>query len=252
MGANWGFAAVIIYSVLSLAPAKSEPGVPVIVGEVPLEIVATVSSYMPAQYAELSICVTARARTTPEADTAVKNLADKVRDSLAAQGIARTDIVGRQFGGAGRFGFVGNESLDLGDVSPEIARLQSANADKIAVLYIDVTVRDLKKLDAVRRYLVGANVALASGPTLKIVDENIARRVAIADAVANAQLEANDYAAALHMRVSRIVRIKNSAPLDAAFNANMLQRMTSGNLLAPADNKVATDVRATVEFVLSK
>ncbi|WP_164857274.1 SIMPL domain-containing protein [Sphingomonas crocodyli] len=237
---------------LSSSPAPAQYAVPVAAGEVPLEIVTYGSSENTAQEATMSVCVTSRSKTASEADSAARSLAEKVRAALVAQGIPSSDLVLRQPGNVGRMGFVGNEAFDPEDMPAALAQMQQGNATKSATAYIDVTVRDLTKLDQIRRSLLDLNASFAAGPILKLRDEDAARRAAIADAVAKAQREADDYAAALHMRVSRIVRIKNSAPVDAAFNMNMLQRLTSSNLSASVEDKVTTDVRVTVEFVLSK
>jgi uncharacterized protein YggE len=88
-------------------------------------------------------------------------------------------------------------------------------------------------------------------PLFELSDNRAARSAAIADAIQKARLDADAYAAALGMRVSRLTRVKDQNAQASPFGnyAELVEKMVQQK--SGPRGKVETDVNVVIEFALA-
>lgn len=153
-------------------------------------------------------------------------------------------------GGEVRMGFIGNEGygdddVDSPAINPAFAAMIAQRKGMVTVT-LQVTVADMAKLDAVRTLLYAQDGATSSPPSFSLRDNQPARRAAIANAVAKGRQDADAYAAALGMRVVRVVRIYNQSATDQEQSVKNLL----GSMYGVGDH-VVTEVRLGLELILA-
>jgi len=120
---------------------------------------------------------------------------------------------------------------------------------------LQIIVRQTDRLDALQAAIRQAGGVVVGRPTMTVSDDSVARRAARAEALAKVRADAEGYAAAMSMRVARIVRVTERGGFD--FMAMIFGAMTGGGESAmlrerfePANGQVPVPVFVGVDFVL--
>lgn len=226
--------------------------VPLADGEVLAQVAARGTVRTKPDLATFRVTVTRQGSTNATARSAADATTRELTAKLIALGLDRTAVRVLP-GGTGRIGFIGNEAYAAdGDAdAPEVgAALAAAMARqrKTVATMLEVQVSDMSKLSAVRTVLEEQDGAMALPPVLGLRDDNLARRTAIAKGLAEAKQDAAAYAAALGMRVVRIVRVYDQAASasQAQDFAQMISMMNGGG----GDDQVVTEVRIGLDVIL--
>jgi len=231
------------------APAVADGARPELApGEVLLETSVQGSVSSPATRVTVTIPFSAKGATGAEARRAVDALGARLIAAARAAGVAAEDL--RISHSVGGLGFIGNEAEAAAwSVSaPGAARPEShvATAALIAIL------RDPALFDRLQTALEGAGADTVPSPDFDLVDDMAARRAAKAVALGKAKGEAEAYAAALGMRVSRLLRVSErpvSDMTDPADILNYMKAMRTGRG-GTDERSVKTTVRLAVDYAL--
>lgn len=132
-------------------------------------------------------------------------LAQRLLDTIRAQGVAPTDVQTREL-----------------EVRPQFDRRNDDSDDGpprritgyVATNKLSVRLRDLGRASDIVSALFEAGANTVSGPHFGVADEEPALRDARGAAVAAARREAEDYAAALNMRIARVLRVSERGRFD--------------------------------------
>lgn len=242
--AAWAQATPTSVTVTKQAPAAA--------GEILAQVAARGIVRTKPDLATFRVTVSGQGSTTAAARAAVDATTRQLATKLIDSGLDRTSVRVLPGNGA-RLGFITNEAFPAdqdADVPEGGAALTAAMARhrKAATNMIEVQVSDMARLGAVRTVLEQQDGATALQPTLSLRDDSSARRNAIADAIAKAKQDADAYAAALGMRVDRIVRVYDQAAAVSQTQdfASMISLMDGGG-----DDQVVTEVRLGLEVVLA-
>jgi uncharacterized protein YggE len=274
----------LVIIALSLALAGSAPLVaaasaqspvsmqPLAAGEVLLEINAlgTVSSR--ADYATLTVTITAGGETEAGARTATETKIREARAALRALGVADAAIVVRPITTSLN---PPPDTFEGGDMAMTMATentamaVENAAMDENSMMAMDevppspaasgqaqmeIVIRNVERVAAVQQALSGHGIYAFGGvPVYALNDAAAPRRQARAQAIQKARADAEAYAASLGMRVVRIVRVTERIGLDGlslfVSEANALARLFSPSLLLGPD--IPTMVAVGVDFALA-
>ncbi len=202
------------------------------------------------EIARFRLNVSARAADAVAARSACDAALRDLQTKLRSVGVPDTAIIVLP-PGTTQIGFVGNEAnSDAEAPNPASAAtlLTMARQRKIATVGVQIELTDMSRLNSVRQLLLDRDDVTFQPPILGLRDDTVARRAAVAQAVANAKAEADAYAGALGLQVSRIVRVFNPN-VTAEQPQVWLQMIASMN--GGTGNEVVTDARVGMEFVLA-
>jgi len=176
--------------------------------EVTVEAVATGVSIDPADKATVTLNLRKSGATNLEARTNVRLFANQVTNELIALGIPKQNIDFEE--PTNRLGFIGNEAMsaimqDAGKEALPAKRQVSAAAS------LKLTISDLSLLARLRDFIDQNDAVIMENPTFSLSDDRSARNAAIADGVRKARLDTDAYAAALGMRVGRVISAYDQA-----------------------------------------
>jgi uncharacterized protein YggE len=206
------------------------------------------------EIARFRLTLTARADTAVAArdacDAALRDLQAKLR-SAGVPDAAITVLPP----GTTQIGFIGNEAYtddEAPDSSGAAVLLAMARQRKMATLGVRIELTDMNRLATVRQLLVDRDDVIAQPPTLSLRDDTAARRAAVAQAIGKAKEEAEAYASALGLRVSRITRVFDPAAMSEQPQAwSQMITLMNGSMNGGADNEVITEARVGLEVVLA-
>ncbi len=117
---------------------------------------------------------------------------------------------------------------------------------------LEVTISDLGLLPKLRQYIDQKDAVVMENPAFSVSDERSVRNAAIRDGIAKARLDADAYAAALGMRVARVVSAKDQAAQSSFFFPDynkMLEKITGATDVK--SGMVRTSSSVIVEFALT-
>jgi len=241
-------------SATAQAPVSTQPLAP---GEVLLELNASGSVTTRADMAVMTIRASAEGNTNAEA-----------RQAVAAE-VARLTAVARRAGVAPADIRVGDSmispSFDVLDAPPPLFDVAEANsaasAEPMAVpprraasahALIAIRGRDVAQLAPMLRALEEANAIVDAAPAYSLNDTDTPRREARSRALARARADADAYAAALGMRVVRVVRVTERLGFD--FVSMMMNERAMRRQLEASENRgpdIETSVLIGVDFALA-
>ncbi|HVQ07374.1 MAG TPA: SIMPL domain-containing protein [Allosphingosinicella sp.] len=241
-------------SATAQAPVATQPLAP---GEVLLELNASGSVTTRADIAVMTIRATAEGNTNAEA-----------RQAVAAE-VARLTAVARQAGVAPADIRVGDSmigpSFDMLETPPPLFDVAEANASAgegpmtgpppraaSAHALIAIRGRDVARLAPMLRALEEAHALVDSMPAYSLNDTDTPRREARNRALARARADAEAYAAALGMRVVRVVRVTERLGFD--FVSMMMNERAMRRQLEGSENRgpdIETSVTIGVDFALA-
>ncbi|HYI63976.1 MAG TPA: SIMPL domain-containing protein [Allosphingosinicella sp.] len=234
---------VIAAFALALAGAASAQNAPfeLRAGETLLEVESVGAELSRPDVMTVEAGVVTVAPTATAAARANADLARRLIDAIRAMGVASADI-----------------RTDVLRVMPQFdrqARERTGPAEPGIIGYtatneLGVRVRDLDRAPVIIDAMLAAGANRVAGPNFSLADDAAARRTARQRAVAEARTEAEDYAAALGLRVSRVLRVSERS---AAHYGESRQFAVSGSRISgtPIEpGQVRTEIRVWVDFVL--
>jgi uncharacterized protein len=233
-------------------PPAAQGASPVVLapGEVLAQSAGTGQVRSKPEVARFRLTISARADNAANArsacDAALRDLEAKLR-SLGVPDSSITVLPP----GTTQIGFIGNEAYSDDEAPNPVgaaALLTMARQRKIATVGVQIELTDMSRLTSVRQLLLDRDDVTAQPPTLSLRDDTVARRAAVAQAVAKAKEEAEAYAGALGLRVSRIVRVFDPAATSEQPQvwSQMITLMSGGT-----GNEVVTEARLGMEVVLA-
>ncbi len=241
---------------LGLAVAQSPVSTqPLGAGEILLEVNAVGTAMTRADLALVTVSIESSGATEVEARRAVDVATGRIVAAARAAGVAADDIIA-QPGATTANAAVAMAMRDLERAAGEASSAGGSGSlpDNGATARgsIDIRVHDLSRLASLRQALEAAGAQNVSAPVYSLADSRSARAEARGLAIATARADAEAYAAALGMRVLRIVRVTDRLGLDflSMMNeSNQMRRMMSG--MAGHDPNITTIVPVGIDFALA-
>jgi uncharacterized protein YggE len=248
--------------VAAQSPVSTQPLAP---GEVLLEVNALGTVTTRADSATLHVPIDASGATEVEARRAAEGNADRIVAAAASAHVAASDINRRPVTvGQGAAMAMAMQEMRR---ATEAAQ-QSASGHRPAVLIpspstasaaasahaeVEIKVRGLDRLPELQRALEAAGVNDMPDPTYALTDDRASRADARAQAIAQARANADAYAAALGMRVLRIVRVTERVGMDLigtmfSEGARMRQMMSG---MEGRNQDISTTVALGMDFALA-
>lgn len=238
----------LIAAAALLAPiaASAQPAAPVslLPGEVLLEIESVGTARSRPDLVRLLVVATSRGETAARARSLNAALIDRLKAAARSAGVAEDDIK-RASGPWGRMGFVGNEGLGWQVMAPEPQPVVKSDSS-----VLEIRLRDPSRVEALRNAFEGAGAAQVIGPVYALRDATAALRLARESAVAQARAEAEDYARALGLRVSRLLRV-SGRPAGFADAAELEAMVSAMYGVSGSAEEVETKVRIAADFALA-
>ena len=241
------FAALLATGVPAAAqPVSTAPLAP---GEILLEVNATGIARTRASQATISATIRSSAASQDEAEALNRDKAARISAAAHAAGVAAADIVVNS---------PPTVFVPVPTPPPVVTptpRPPAGNREegrRTAHATVAVTVRDLARLDALRRALLDAGASNVSATAFTLPDDRDARRAARVDAVAAARVDAEAYAQSLGLRVLRIVRVTERLGLDL-LGELAVAGPTGARRPRPAgspDGTIETQIVVGVDFAL--
>lgn len=189
-------------ALLLAAPAAAQTLAP---GEILFEAVAVGSARADADTATLLVSVIATGTNEAGANQALPEAIERATAAARSVGVAEQDI--------------DTTSLALFDVADEPPPFETEDdvgeaRRWVARRSINIVVRDRTRIQAVRQALEQAGAEAVGYPTFALTDETAARGAAREEALRSARAQAEAYAAALGMRVDRVVRVSERLGME--------------------------------------
>ena len=250
-------AAVLAVAALVVdSPAVADSPVslaPLAPGEVLLAVNGLGTVRSPATLATVTGTADARAATEAEARQALDAKIREMTAAARAAGASTADIR------------VTPETVaEMDEMSADVLESDPAEAASAQVrrFYARATVvvrlRNVERAQALHAgfgsYSRSMGYFGSGGPVYELVDESAPRRAARAQAIANARADAESYAAALNMRIVRVLQVTERDGLDfvsmAVSESNALIRAMRSFSSAQAEAQVDTYAVVGVDFVL--
>ncbi len=189
-------------------------------GRTLLEIVATGEHYVAPDEATLNAGVVTFAPTSRQAAADNATAMDQVVAALRAAGLTARDIQTSNLSLEPRYADNRRDSEP-----PAIVGYQARNT-------VTVRVRDVQKASDYLTTLFEAGANTVSGPNFSLNDSTAAMRAARADAVAEAKVEAEAYAAAFDMRIVQVRRVSERGQ-RAQYNPIVVTGSRMGSVPPP-------------------
>jgi uncharacterized protein YggE len=227
----------------------AETSPPLRADEIPVEVVATGVSVLPADKATVTLNLRKTRATNREARDNVRRLADQLTAELVQLGLSRQSINFEE--PTNRPGFIGNEAVSemmegMGQATSARKTPASANAS------LELTISEMGLLPRLRDLIDQRDAVVMENPAFSLSDDRRARNAAIHDGTGKARLDADAYASALGMRVRRVVRAKDQAAQPSLLFPDYDKMVDK--FIGQSDVKagmVKTSVRVIVEFALA-
>ena len=195
--------AALAAAVAGPAAAQDVP-ITLLPGEVLLNVEETGTHLVRPDIMEISAGVVTTGRTAREALASNNVLTERLIAAVRARGIPSSDAL--------------TEELE---VKPQFADRSNADEDAparivgfVARNQLSLRLRELSKAGEIVSALFEAGANIVTGPSFDVADPVPARREARRAAVAAARQEADEYAAALGMRIGRVLRVSERGGFD--------------------------------------
>lgn len=192
---------------------------------------------------DLSAGVVTTGRTARAALAENNMLARRLLDAIRGQGVAPADVRTQEL-----------------EVRPELDRSRSQASDDsgpppritgyVATNRLTVRLRDLSRAPDIVSAPFEAGANSVDGPHFGIADDTPALRAARAAAIAAARREAEDYAAALNMRIARVLRVSERGNLDLE-NSDVI--IITGSRVLPTPlvpGEISAKIQVWVDYAL--
>lgn len=227
-----------MFVAMTLAIAQTAPVPALQGGEILLEVSAEGEAKGIPDIAEFSTGVTSDGGTARAALAANAAVAQRLVAAIELSGIAARDVRTSSVSVRPRFRVEKN-----GEDSQAILGYRASNQ-------LTVTVRDVAKAPALVDALTAAGATDLDGPSFRFADDVPLTARARGAAVAAARREAADYAAALGMRVGRVLRVSERA---ARSDGGSDIVVTGSRVAAPIrPGEQAVTVTVWIDFALTR
>lgn len=237
--AGVAFAAVL--AVAAASAAAQNAALELRPGETLLEVDATGTHASRPDVMRFEAGVVTTGRTAREASEANAALTRRLVDALRGAGIAASDVRTSNLSLLARFNDRDQRSSE--ELEPRIVGYVARNS-------LEVRVRDVSRASAVLDSLVAAGGNEVRGPYFSLADDTPARRSARQQAVAAARAEAEDYAAALGMRIARVLRVsERSGRVGEGSPIVVTGSRIAGTPIEPGE--IETEVRVWIDYALA-
>jgi uncharacterized protein YggE len=273
IGLTLALAASAPLAATAQAPVMVQPLAP---GEVLLEVNALGFVTTRADRATLSFTITASGETEAAARTVVQQSIAEIRTMLHGQGIGDADIriqpittydtgtmpadmsmtmdTNMSMAATNAAAEDMNATMVADDTSDAMANAVEAVPGVSANAQAEIVIRNVDRVTAIQSALMERGI-FASGVTYAVNDDSVPRRQARMQATQKARADAETYAAALNMRVARVVRVTERLGLDllgmAANESQMLTQIFSPTAMRANGSQVPTIVVVGVDFALA-
>ncbi|HEX9932773.1 MAG TPA: SIMPL domain-containing protein [Allosphingosinicella sp.] len=241
-------------SLLVAVPAAADSPVtlpPLAAGEVLLETNAIGIATSPATSARLTIAVSVEGATEAEARRAAAAAVQRVTAAARAAGVAASDI------DASAVEVSSDPYLDdmMMNAAMEANLTTDASEVHTASATVTIRMRSAAATPALHRTLEAIDNVNAGVPEYSLDDDSAARRTARGEAVRKARADAEAYAAALGMRLGRVLRVTERTGLDflgmAFSESNTAMRTFRDYERSVAEGQVMTFVVVGVDYALT-
>lgn len=239
--------AATMLAALPFAPVGAQAGpAPLAANEVLLQIQAVGEAVTPADRVSFNAVLQTSGKDVASARAANEA---KFEETMVAVRKAGAPQLVRVLGNAGSMGIVGNEEMTV--FAPEAGDGQVAPPPgKTVRNMISVNGADPKAAGAIRDALEASGATYVQGPNYTLERSAAAQQAARMDAIAKAREEAESYAAALGMRIVRMIRFSNTGERDNLMDMQQMFRSMAGNAADPMD-RVRTAVTVRVDYALA-
>lgn len=237
-----GLAAAIAVACGASASAQNAP-LTLQPGETLLEVQARGAHLARPDVMTITAGVVTTGATAGEALAANSATAERIIAALREQGIAPRDVRTAELRVQPRFDRRDETAAEEEDRSPRIIGYVARNN-------VELRLRDLRRASAVLDAMFRAGANNVEGPSFSLSDDLPARREARNAAVRLARQEADGYAAALGMRVVRILRVSERSRYTETAEAIVV----TGSLVrgAPIEpGEIETQVTVWADFALA-
>jgi hypothetical protein len=228
---------------LAAAPAAAQPAISLAPGETWLEIRAEGEAKSRPDMMTITAGAVSTGATAQEAMRAGTALTERMIAAIRRGGVEPRDVRTREMRVFPRFGEGENERADSEARPPRIRGYVASNA-------LEVRFRDLNRAPEIMDALFAAGANNVDGPRFSLQDPAPAQRAAERDAIRKGVVEAENYAAALGKRVSRLLRVGERQPWSRDRDDAIV---VTGSRMAPAiePGEIATGVTVYMDFALT-
>jgi uncharacterized protein YggE len=237
-------------SLLVAVPAAADSPVtlpPLAAGEVLLETNAVGIARSPATSARLTVTVNAEGATEAEARRAATTAVQRVTAAARGAGVPASDI------DAGRVA-VSSDPYFTDSLNAMGENISDASEVHTASSTVNIEMRNASATPALHRALEAIENVNAGTPEYSLDDDTAARRTARAEAIRKARADAEAYAAALGLRLGRVLRVTERTGLDllgmALSESNTAMRTFRDYERSMAEGQVMTFVVVGVDYAL--
>lgn len=253
LAAGFALAALVAGSpALADGPVSTHP---LTANEVLLEVASKGSARARADRAQIVVNATGRGASDAQAATALESALERVRQAAAASGIAPMDIGAvRANSMAALMGMTGGAaSAQTIEIPEDLEGEAEGSAEPVVTKNraIQITVRDLSRLGALRSRLQALDVGSVDAH-YELSENAPARQEARAAGLAQARAQAEGYAAAMGMRIVRVVRVSERISADGMGVEAYRSLMEMFLSAAGADNEyVEATVDLSIDYALA-
>lgn len=204
-----GLKAAALLTLFAAPMAAAGQNVPITLapGEVLIQVEATGESRNRPDVMSIDAGVVTTGRTAKAALDANAVLANRLLDAVRAQGVAPRDVQTEELSVRPQFDKTDEERANEESRSARIVGYIATNS-------VALTLRDLGKAPDIVNALFEAGANNVRGPDFSLSDPAPAQRGARRAAVAAARTQADEYASALGMRVSRVLRVSERGTFE--------------------------------------
>jgi uncharacterized protein YggE len=236
-------AAALAAAAIPAAAAAQAIPVALAPGEVLLQVEAEGVARSRPDVMTISAGVTTTGRSAKEALAANNVLASRLLEAVRAQGVASGDVQTEQLGVRPQFDRADENRAGDEGRAPRITGYIANNS-------LELRLRDLGKAGDIVSALFEAGANNVRGPTFSLSAPASANRQARAAAVAAAREEADTYAAALNMRVSRVLRVSERGEIGREQDGYIMVTGSRVMRTPLAPGEVRTTARVWIDYAL--
>jgi hypothetical protein len=237
--------AILLLGLLVVPAAAGAQSIPISLapGEVLLKVEAEGQARSRPDVMSVTAGVVTTGRTAKAALAANNLLANRLLDAVRAQGVAPRDVRTDELSVKPQFDKSDEDRASSEDRAPRIVGY-------IATNNVNLTLRDLGKAPDIVDALFEAGANSVRGPNFSLSDPAPAQHEARRDAVAAARAQADEYAAALGMRVARVLRLSERGDFDEE-NGNYITVTGSRIPRAPLEpGEITTRIRVWIDYAM--
>jgi uncharacterized protein YggE len=226
-------------------------------GEVLAEMSAIGMVTTRADRATLTFTVSASGVDEAAARAGIEGTIRELRGALRGLGVAEADIAMQPLViGAGDPAGTMADMMDTNAMVADADVNMTAGVPEISAgAETMVTIRDLNRVEAIQGALIQRGIFAVGGASYVLNDDSGPRREARVRALAKARADAETYAAALNMRVVRVVRVTERLGMElfsmAVSESQILPRMFSPAMMRTQGPDIPTLVVVGVDFALA-